>query len=79
LTVEISIVFIGCVCWYPVVTFNYKEGTKTITFAEIEEAFGSDLSSLTAPKRGSTKLLSLFYIAFLFFFLYNKTKMGKDD
>ena len=35
---------------YLVITFNYKEGTKTITFAEIEEAFGSDLSSLTAPK-----------------------------
>ena len=25
-----------------------KEGTKTITFAEIEEALGSDLTSLTA-------------------------------
>ena len=36
---------------YLVITFNYKEGTKTITFAEIEEAFGSDLSSLTAPKK----------------------------
>ena len=35
---------------YLVITFNYKEGTKTITFAEIEEAFGSDLSSLTAGK-----------------------------
>ena len=34
---------------YLVITFNYKEGTKTIAFAEIEEAFGSDLSSLTAP------------------------------
>ena len=34
---------------YLVITFNYKEGTKTITFAEIEEVFGSDLSSLTAP------------------------------
>ena len=34
---------------YLVITFNYKEGTKRITFAEIEEAFGSDLSSLTAP------------------------------
>ena len=32
-----------------VITFNYKEGTKTITFAEIEEVFGSDLSSLSAP------------------------------
>ena len=30
---------------YLVITFNYKEGTKTITFAEIEEAFGSDLSA----------------------------------
>ena len=36
---------------YLVITFNYKVGTKTITFAEIEEAFGSDLSSLTAPYR----------------------------
>ena len=36
---------------YLVITFNYKEGTKTITFAEIEEAFGSDLSSLTAPQK----------------------------
>ena len=34
---------------YLVITFNYKEGTKRVTFAEIEEAFGSDLSSLTAP------------------------------
>ena len=36
---------------YLVITFNYKEGTKRITFAEIEEAFGSDLSSLTAPTK----------------------------
>ena len=33
-----------------VITFNYKEGTKTMTFAEIEEVFGSDLSLLSAPK-----------------------------
>ena len=33
-----------------VITFNYKEGTKTITFAEIDEVFGSDLSLLSAPK-----------------------------
>jgi len=38
---------------YLVITFNYKEGTKRVTFAEIEEAFGSDLSSLTAPKNPS--------------------------
>ena len=33
-----------------VITFNYKEGTKTMTFAEIEDVFGSDLSLLSAPK-----------------------------
>ena len=45
---------------YLVITFNYKEGTKTITFAEIEEAFGSDLSSLTAPNKQAGLLLCLF-------------------
>ena len=30
--------------------FTNVADAKTITFAEIEEAFGSDLSSLTAPK-----------------------------
>ena len=38
-----------------VITFNYKEGTKTITFAELQEAIsnknGSDLDCLAAPKR----------------------------
>ena len=36
------------------ITFNYKEGTKTITFAELQEAIsnknGSDLNCLVAPK-----------------------------
>ena len=34
-----------------VITFNYKERTETITFADIEDVFGSDLSLLTAPKK----------------------------
>ena len=38
-----------------VITFNYKEGTKTITFAELQEAIsnknGSDLDCLVAPLR----------------------------
>ena len=38
-----------------VITFNYKEGTKTITFAELQEAIsnknGSDLDCLAAPWR----------------------------
>ena len=38
-----------------VITFNYKDGTKTITFAELQEAIsnknGSDLDCLVAPLR----------------------------
>ena len=38
-----------------VIAFNYKEGTKTITFAELQEAIsdknGSDLDCLAAPRR----------------------------
>ena len=37
-----------------VIAFNYKEGTKTITFAELQEAIsnknGSDLDCLVAPR-----------------------------
>ena len=37
-----------------VITFNYKEGTKTITFAELQEAIsnknGSDLDCIAAPE-----------------------------
>ena len=55
---------------YLVITFNYKEGTKTITFAEIEEAFGSDLSSLTAPYRVFiTKVMNTrYFFAYIFLF-----------
>ena len=39
-----------------VITFNYKEGTKTITLAELQEAIsnknGSGLDCLAAPWRG---------------------------
>ena len=37
------------------ITFNYKEGTETVSFAEATEAvageIGSDLNCLTAPRR----------------------------
>ena len=34
-----------------VITFNFKDGSKTITFAEIEAAEkGSDFTSFGAPK-----------------------------
>ena len=56
-----------------VITFNYKEGTKTITFAELQEAIsnknGSDLDCLAAPKRkplpaGGFLFLCLFFGCF---------------
>ena len=52
---------------YLVITFNYKEGTKRVTFAEIEEAFGSDLSSLTAPPKALRTLRFRGFSLFLFF------------
>lgn len=45
-----------------VITFNYKEGTKTITFAELQEAIsdknGSDLDCLAAPWRSGQLIIS---------------------
>jgi len=42
------------------ITFNYKEGTKTITFSDVQEAVssahsGSDMDCLTAPKKRHPK------------------------
>ena len=46
-----------------VITFNYKEGTKTITFAELQEAVsnknGSDLDCLVAPKKRARQAIPL--------------------
>ena len=46
-----------------VITFNYKEGTKTITFAELQEAIsdknGSDLDCLAAPEKST--LIACFF------------------
>ena len=46
-----------------VITFNYKEGTKTITLAELPEAIsnknGSDLNCLVAPKKGAVRKRSV--------------------
>lgn len=50
-----------------VITFNYKEGTKAITFAELQEAIsnknGSDLDCLAAPRRSKLYIAcsDLFY------------------
>lgn len=47
-----------------VMTFNYKDGSKTITFDEIMETFGSDLDCSGAPKN-SRKLREFFLCKFL--------------
>ena len=46
------------------ITFNYKEGTQTVTFGEAAEAAskgnGSDLDCFTAPRKTRTRLCSGF-------------------
>lgn len=53
-----------------VITFNYKEGTKAITFAELQEAIsnknGSDLDCLAAPS-GKQLLSTTIKVVFLCF------------
>jgi len=49
-----------------VLTFNYKEGTETITFDDLKTALadqktGSDLDCSTAPKRGVSKDIPLLF------------------
>ena len=60
------------------ITFNYKEGTQTVTFGEAAEAAskgnGSDLDCFTAPKgrqivERNGSLSFLFYIGFLGLYL----------
>jgi len=40
-----------------VVTFNYKDGAKTIMLADIPDDFGSDLESSLRPPPKSRKVL----------------------
>ena len=44
-----------------VLTFNYKEGTKTITFADLQDAInnkrGSDLDCCGAPRRRGLRIV----------------------
>ena len=52
-----------------VITFNYKEGTTTITFDDLKTALadqktGSDLDCSTAPKRYLARSCGVFFIAF---------------
>jgi len=44
-----------------IIDCNYKDGTETITFEEIENsALGSDLTSLAAPRRSKVRFASTF-------------------
>ena len=54
-----------------VITFNYKDGTDTITFDDLKAALdkentGSDLDCLTAPKSTTVSAVVLFSFLFLF-------------
>ena len=50
------------------ITFNYKEGTQTITFEEAAEAAskgnGSDLDCFTAPRKTSTQCVLVFLFVY---------------
>jgi len=58
-------IFINAIYLYDdkiVLTFNYKEDAKTITMAEIQESFGSDLNAVGAERiiKSDHMLCSLF-------------------
>ncbi len=48
--------------------FNFKDGTKTITFAELEESgLGSDINALAAPNRVFENGYSIFLLLHAFY------------
>ena len=50
-----------------VITFNYKNGTKTVTFAELEESgIISDMDSTGEPKKSRLPFGSLLFLSFFF-------------
>jgi len=63
-------VFINAIFLYDdkmLITFNYKEGTKTITFDDVknevsEETSGSDLDCSSAPKKCRLPSVAFFYL-----------------
>lgn len=61
-------------------TFNYKDGTKTITFAELEESgLGSDINALAAPYRVFITDLSYGYSIFFCFTPFSMYGAGSVD
>lgn len=49
-----------------VFTYNFKDGTETITLEEIDAAFDSDLNQSAPPERPQLFLRSLFFIGGIF-------------
>ncbi len=47
-----------------VFTFNYHDGTETITLKEIEEAFGSDLTQHAPPRKGHAIACPFLYLPY---------------
>ena len=74
-------VFINAIFLYDnkmLLTFNYKDGSKTVTFADVKEtaekaAFGSDLEQVAPPKKEREFFVhALFYFwIFVFGFLFS--------
>ena len=63
------------------ITFNYKEGTKIITFSDVQEAVnsaasGSDLDCLSAPYRVFITDLTVVDTRFSFFSKYHRLKQN---
>ena len=44
-----------------VFTYNFKDGTETITLAEIQAAFGSDLAKVAPPQTLRTDMVRRFF------------------
>ncbi|MBS6861202.1 MAG: hypothetical protein KH202_09795, partial [Clostridiales bacterium] len=45
-----------------VFTYNYKNGTQTVSLADVSAAFGSDLKSCTPPKASQTNTPPILYM-----------------
>lgn len=52
-----------------IITFNYKDGTKTITYSDLEKSeLGSDINGLGEPKKFRTQMCAEFFTFSLFTF-----------
>ncbi len=53
------------------ITFNFKDGTQTVFFSELEATKNSDIKSLGAPKkRAFLPVFCYFYATFYCFFIF---------